>query len=329
MEHKKKLIGIGNAAIDAMVELSSEGDIQHYNLTKGGCVFVGDNDPVMAQMLSDFPNHFLDAGGAAANALCAYAALGGRAELIAKTADDDHGKFFKAETEKCGVIHKTTPTDQSASTFLIAAITPDRERSFLSNHGASHHIETTDVDESLFDSNTTLIIDGYMLMSGGGPAAMLKAMEYAKANDSDIIFMPCSLSVIDSNRDLIATITKQANGLICNSDEALALAQTDDLRQACKILGQSGSYDWGVITLGGDGAYYFTTDDNGIVPVESPVTHIENTNGAGDNFSGGLIYGLHNGLSLVEAIKLGHKCAAHVLARKSARCVFNLRSLLD
>ncbi len=77
----KKLIGIGNAAIDAVIELSSESDIQKYSLEKGGCVFVGANDPIMKQMLSDYPDHFLDAGGAAANALCAYASLGGNARF--------------------------------------------------------------------------------------------------------------------------------------------------------------------------------------------------------------------------------------------------------
>lgn len=324
----KNLIGIGNAAIDAMIELSSESDISKYNLEKGGCVFVGDNDPVMEQMLSDYPNAFLDAGGAAANAISAYAALGGRARLIAKTGQDTHGEFFTQETYKYGVVFDTPPTNESASTFLIAAITPDRERSFLSNHGASHKISAKDVSEEWFTPDTTLIIDGYMLMSGGGPEAMFQAIDYAQKHDSDIIFMPCSLSVIDNNRDHIEKITASAHALICNSDEALSLAKTDNLEKACTILGQSGAYDWGVITLGADGAYYFKDGETGIVPVPNKPTHIENTNGAGDNFSGGLIYGLHNGMSITDAITLGHKCAIHVLRKPGARCAYDIKSLL-
>jgi sugar/nucleoside kinase (ribokinase family) len=324
---KKKLIGIGNAAIDAMIELSSESDISKYNLEKGGCVFVGDNDPVMEQMLSDYPNAFLDAGGASANAICAYAALGGKARLIAKTGKDDHGDFFTTETRKYGIMFDTEPTNESASTFLIAAITPDRERSFLSNHGASHKISSADVSEEWFTPDTTLIIDGYMLMSGGGPEAMFQAINYAQKHHSEIIFMPCSLSVIDNNREHIEKITASANALVCNSDEALSLAKTDDLEKACDYLGQSGAYNWGVITLGAEGAYYFKDGITDIVPVPYKPYHIENTNGAGDNFSGGLIYGLHSGMNIVDAITLGHKCAIHVLQRKSARCEFDIRHL--
>lgn len=324
----KKLIGIGNAAIDAMIDLSSESDIQKYNLEKGGCVFVGANDPIMKQMLSDYPDHFLDAGGAAANALCAYASLGGNARFIGKTGIDDHGDFFNKSMAIHNIADDTKPTEKTESTFLIAAITPDRERSFLSNHGASHDICTTDVQEKWFTYKTSLIIDGYMLMSGGGPDAMYQAIKYAQKHGSEILFMPCSLSVIDNNRDHIEKITSAADALICNADEALALTQTDDIKSACDILGQSGHYKWGVITMGEKGAYYFNNGKTGIVPVPNDSVHIENTNGAGDNFSGGLIYGLHNEMTLEDAITLGHKCAVHVLARKSARCEPNLKEII-
>jgi sugar/nucleoside kinase (ribokinase family) len=326
---QKTLIGIGNAAIDAMIELSSETDIAKYNLEKGGCVFVGNDDPVMAQILSNYPNHFLDAGGAAANALCAYGALGGLARLIAKTGMDAHGDFFKSETRKCGVVHDTSPSAINPSTFLIAAITPDRERSFLSNHGASHDISADDVNAEWFTPTTSLIIDGYMIMSGGGPDAMLTAMEYAKNKGSEIIFMPCSLSVIDHNRALIDDITNKANAIICNEDEAIALANTTDIDQALNRLQHSGDYDWGVVTLGREGAFYFNGDMSETVPIPHTPATITNTNGAGDNFSGGLIYGLHHGLTMREAVVLGQKCAIHVLGRKSARCAIDMKDQIQ
>jgi sugar/nucleoside kinase (ribokinase family) len=323
MSAQKTLIGIGNAAIDAMIELSSESDIQKYNLEKGGCVFVGNDDPVMTQMLSDYPDHFLDAGGAAANAICAYAALGGQTRLIAKTGQDAHGDFFIRETTKFGVVHETDPTTLSPSTFLIAAITPDRERSFLSNHGASHNISANDVEEKWFTPNTSLIIDGYMLMSGGGPEAMFQAMDYAEHHGSEIIFMPCSLSVIDNNRDLIDQIITRAHSLICNEDEAVRI-YGDDYQTAIQS-----DFDWGVVTLGEKGLWFFDKDGDGFQSPPYAPPHIENTNGAGDNFSGGLLYGLHHWMSLKDACLLGQKCAIHVLGRKSARCDESVRSLLS
>ncbi len=142
--------------------------------------------------------------------------------FIGKTGIDDNGDFFNKSMAMHNIADNTKPTDKTESTFLIAAITPDRERSFLSNHGASHDICAGDVSEKWFDDQTSLIIDGYMLMSGGGPDAMYQAIEYGQKHDSEILFMPCSLSVIDSNRDHIEKITSAADALICNADEALA-----------------------------------------------------------------------------------------------------------
>jgi len=322
MSNNKTLIGIGNAAIDAMIYLSSESDISKYKLEKGGCVFVGGNDPIMAQMLSDYPDHFLDAGGAVANALSAYATLGGNARLIAKTGQDDRGEFFKRETTKTGVVLDTMPTEESPSTFLIAAITPDRERSFLSNHGASHDICVNDISEEWFTTNTSLIIDGYMIMSGGGPTAMLTAMDYAEKHGSEIIFMPCSLSVIDHDRPLIDKIIARAHAIICNKDEATHI-YGDDFKDKIQK-----DFAWGVVTLGETGVWYFGNDTSNHQSPPCRPNHIENTNGAGDNFSGGLLYGLHHGMTMNDACILGQKCAISVLERKSARCDETIKALV-
>jgi sugar/nucleoside kinase (ribokinase family) len=220
-------------------------------------------------------------------------------------------------------VHETDPTTLSPSTFLIAAITPDRERSFLSNHGASHNISANDVQETWFTPNTSLIIDGYMLMSGGGPEAMFQAMDYAEHHDSEIIFMPCSLSVIDNNRELIDQIITRAHSFICNEDEAVRI-YGDDYQTAIQS-----DFDWGVVTLGEKGLWFFDKDGDGFQSPPYAPPHIENTKGAGDNFSGGLLYGLHHWMSLKDACLLGQKCAIHVLGRKSARCDESVRSLLS
>ncbi len=318
---KQKLIGIGNAAIDATVEVSSDAELQELGLIKGTCVFVDGQDPRMKTIFDRYPNYQKDPGGAAANAICAYAALGGDARFIGKTGTDDYGDFFTQNIKKYGVTFETQPTSEVESTFLFSAITPDRERSFLSNHGASHEISAGDVNKEWFTPKTSLIIDGYMLMSGGGPEAMFAAMDYAEANNSEIIFMPCSLTVILEKRDLVDQITKRAHAIIANQEEAAAMTQSGDYKDI------KNDFDWGVVTLSADGAWYFYDGDTGHVATPFQPEHIENTNGAGDNFSGGLLYGLHHGMTIENAITLGHKCAIHVLGQRGARCDFDIRHL--
>ncbi|PCH99692.1 MAG: hypothetical protein COB76_05115 [Alphaproteobacteria bacterium] len=319
----KTLIGIGNAAIDGMVDVPSDSTLHDLQLTKGACVFAGNDDPRMQRVFDMFPNYIKDAGGAAANAICSYAALGGQSRFIGKTGYDDHGDFFTKSMRQYGIAFDTPPTKETQSTFLFAVVTPDKERSFLSNHGASHYISGKDVKEEWFTSGTTLIIDGYMLMSDGGPDALFTAIKYAKKHGSETIFMPCSLTVIKEKSDYIQKIVPNADAVICNEEEALGFTQTDDITDI------QSHFDWGVVTLGSRGAYYFTKDTNGVIPIPSTPDIIINTNGAGDNFAGGLLYGLHNGLSIEKSVKLGQLCAIHVIGRDGARCATSLKHFLE
>lgn len=316
---ERRLIGIGNAAVDAVVHVESDNELKQLGLVKGGCVFAKDGDEVMERALKMYPDRIETPGGAAANAICAYAALTGKARFIGKSGHDDHGDFFRRSLRKFYVEYDTKPTTETQSTFLFAFVTPDKERSFLSNHGASHHISEDDVNEEWFDKNTSLIMDGYMLMSDGGPAAMLQAMEYARRHNSEIIFMPCSLSVIDNNRPVIDEIIDRADAIICNADEAKSITNAVTIHEACNKLRDSGHYKWGVVTLGSDGAFYFTQEKSGTIDIPRQPEKICNTNGAGDNFSGGLIFGMHYGLDIEDAVKLGHECALHVIQLEGPR----------
>lgn len=323
MPMTKKLIGIGNAAVDGMVDVDSDATLADLGLVKGTCVFAGNDDPRMQHVFDMFPDYIKDAGGASANALCSYAALGGSARFVGKTGYDEHGEFFTKSMRDYDIAFDTVPTTETQSTFLFAVVTPDKERSFLSNHGASHMISPDDLSEEWFTPDTSLIIDGYMLMSGGGPATIYAAMDMAKKHNSEIIFMPCSLTVIQEKNEDVMRILHGADALICNEDEALGITKTDDITDI------QSHFKWGVITLGERGAYYFTPEANGVIPIPEIPKAIVNTNGAGDNFAGGLIYGLHHGYSIEDSVILGQHCAIHVIARSGARCATNLRGLLD
>lgn len=319
----KQLIGIGNAAIDGTVKIPSDDKLFELGLVKGTCVFVDGSDHRMQRIFRDYPNHTIDSGGSAANTLSAYSALGGTSRFIGKTGQDSHGEFFTNNIHQYGVTFDTPPSNDTESTFLFSVITPDKERSFLSNHGASHKISDDDVAEKWFTPNTSLIIDGYMTMSDGGPKAMFKAMDYAELNNCEIIFMPCSLTVIHDRWDVVSKIISRANAIICNEEEAMAITGTNDMTDI------QNTFNWGCITLSERGVFYFDTKNNieGTMPPPYRPHRIENTNGAGDNFAGGLIYGLHHNMPMDDAVRLGQLCALHVLERTGARCDFDLRHL--
>ena len=60
----------------------------------------------------------------------------------------------------------------------------------------------------------------------------------------------------------------------------------------------------GAVAVSGDGKEYL------IPSISVPSDAIQGTNGAGDAFAAGLLYGLHEDMDITDAIRLGHASAA-------------------
>lgn len=321
----KTLIGIGNAAIDVTASVPSDQELIALGFKKGACVFP---DSHQALVLSEkLRNPVNEPGGAAANVLCAYGALGGKGRFIGKIGRDDLGGIFTRSMHKFDIAFDTKPCDGDIlSTRIFTAITPDRERSFASYYGASHHISRGDVQTEWFTPDTTLLIDGYMLMSDGGPDTLRHAVTMARKAGSEILFMPSSLSVIEERRADVDYLQDHCHAIICNESEAFALTQASvhgigALRQ---------KFDWGVVTCGDNGVIYFDHDNDMIVqPVPYMPQIVVNTNGAGDNFAGGFLYGRHHGLPAGKCLRLGQLCALDILKSNGPRPEKGLDRLLE
>lgn len=323
----KNLIGIGNAGIDVTASVASDDELSSLGFhDKGGCAFP-DYEGAL-RLSKELKNPLNEPGGVAANVLCTYGALGGQGRFIGKTAPDAMGDLFRASLKPFGVAFDTKPCgDDVLSTLIFTAITPDNERSFASYYGASHLISPDDVEDTWFNGDTTLLIDSYMLMSDGGPKTLRHAANIAKNRGSAIIFMPCSLSVIHQKWDDMQDLQALSNAIIANQEEALALAQKDTVEQTVEHLKEQ--FDWGVVTMSERGAIYFEKGRPNIhQPAPSQTFTIVNTNGAGDNFTGGFIYGRHHGFTIEQSLRLGQLCAVNALQNSGARPTGSLKHLL-
>lgn len=93
--------------------------------------------------------------------------------------------------------------------------------------------------------------------------------------------------------------TGQLTGLpVQNQSEIAAAAQAIQAMTAGHV----------VISLGKDGA--LLADGRSLVQVRSPAIEEQNPIGAGDSLVGGVVWGLHEGLALVEALCWGVACGA-------------------
>lgn len=323
----KTLIGIGNAGIDVTASVASDAELKSLGFhDKGGCAFP-DYDGAL-RLSTELKNPINEPGGVAANVLCTYGALGGKSRFIGKTAPDEMGDLFRASLKPFNVEFDTKPCgDDVLSTLIFTAITPDNERSFASYYGASHLISPDDVCEEWFTPDTTLLIDSYMLMSDGGPKTLRHAASLANKHGSTAIFMPCSLSVIQQRWDDMIALQAMSNAIIANQEEALALAEQDTVEKTVATL--KDRFDWGVVTMSERGAIYFEKGRPDIYqPAPAQTFTIVNTNGAGDNFTGGFIYGRNNGFTIEQSLRLGQLCAVSALQNSGARPSGPLKHLL-
>ncbi|GHH99915.1 carbohydrate kinase [Neobacillus kokaensis] len=103
--------------------------------------------------------------------------------------------------------------------------------------------------------------------------------------------------------------------LVPNRKEAEILADTvidsiQDCQSACEKIRQRGVQNV-IITLGDQGAYYFSSEESGHLPPFK--TDVVDVTGSGEAFASCAIYGIMNGESLVSACKLGLAGAALTL----------------
>ncbi len=326
--HNARLIGIGNAAMDLVSVVPSDADIARLGLKKGHCVFLSDAEAEALTAAIEAWGIDYVPGGSAANVLSCFAALGGGGRFVGKTAPDESGRRFSESMTQWGIAYDTVPTDnQCGSTRIFTIVTPDGERSFAASYGASHAIAESDLRADDMRDSAMLLIDGYMLMSDNGPNVLRHAIAMAQDMARPVVFLPADLSVIEAKPDDTEFLMQAANAVICNAEQAIALTGAGGVDEAVDMFRQRNLF--GCVTLGAEGVLAF--EAAAIHRVENPYQPdmIVSTNGAGDNFSGGFLYGLLHGMGMVQACRLGMYCALEILKHQSPRPQTSLAHLIE
>jgi sugar/nucleoside kinase (ribokinase family) len=101
----------------------------------------------------------------------------------------------------------------------------------------------------------------------------------------------------------IEDVLKYVDVFTPNDREALKLTGVGSLEEAIKIIGKY--VENVVITMGKDGAMTLSNGQVIRVPV-LPLFNAVDTTGAGDNFLGGIMYGLLNNWNITDCIKIGN-----------------------
>lgn len=241
-------------------------------------------------------------GGAPANCVSAVSKLGGKGAFIGMTGRDSFGEDVRRVLEEINVDTSGMRYSESQHTTLaFVSLDPNGERhfSFCRNPGADTQIRPEDLDRSMLENARFLHIGSLSLTDEPAKSATLAAIEITKKAGGLISYDPNWRANLWKGRsdaiDLMKSLFPLAD-TVKVSDEELALLFGKDISAeegGKKILSLGPSL--AMITLGAKGVYYAArTLDGSVISgiVGCKDVKVVDTTGAGDSFTGGMLYRL-------------------------------------
>ena len=318
------VVGIGNALVDVIAHASEDFLVEH-SLAKGSMSLI---DPAQAAELYRAISPAVEmSGGSAANTMVGIASFGGTAAYIGKVDGDDLGAVFAHDMTAVGVrFHTGGPADDIRTGRCIIVVTPDAERTMNTYLGVSSQLCVDDLDEDIIASGEVLYMEGYLFDRDPAKKAFRRAAEIAHANGRLVSLTLSDSFCVDRHRaDFAALVGEEVDLLFGNSDELVALYQTETLDQAIDMV--RAECEMTAITVGAAGSHVVTAERVVSVGAET-VEQVLDTTGAGDLYAAGFLHGLTTGCDLERCARLGSIAAAEVISHVGPRPLVPLSTLV-
>ena len=313
---KYDLVGIGNALVDIEVQVD-DAFIDEVSVTKGGMTLssAAEQEKVLNALKSK--PHKLSSGGSAANTIHGASVLGAKSYYLGRVANDENGKHYTEDMRSCEVGFSGPVADNEGTGTCVILITPDAERTMLTNLGVSTKLHPDNVDETIIQNAKAVYVEGYLWTGDETREAGLHMAKIAKKQNIPVAFTLSDAFVVNTFKDSLADFIQwNVDILFCNEVEAQAMTGETDSRKAFdKLLT---SVDTLFLTLGSKGSL---AGKSGHEPVQIgtfPVDAVDTT-GAGDLYAAGALYGLINDRSLSDSAIMGSYCAAQVVSHIGGR----------
>ena len=247
-------------------------------------------------------------GGVVLNHLGWARVLGLRTAIFGKQGDDPNGRFLRAGMERLGIAHRID-LGGSASSFAQVYVDPSGARAIYMARGATGEYTPEEVEPL----HRSVIEDAAVVTSEISQlplATVRRVLELARAAGArTIVDLDVSLAdavpALGSKEELFAVL--RLADVIKPSLAALdGLVAPGAARARALELATLSGAKLIALTLGPAGALLLAEGESIAVPAAQ--VRVVDTTGAGDAFLGGLLAGLHAGLDLESAARLGNAC---------------------
>lgn len=303
----KKVIGMGNALTDILVNLKSDDVLDEFGLPKGSMSLVDSSvQKKISESTAGRPNT-LSLGGSAGNTIRAMAKLGARTGFIGKVGQDKTGDFFEKALKNLD-IHPYILRGKTNSGRCVSLVSPDGERTMATHLGAALELCPDEITEGIFEGFDCLYIEGYLVQDH---ALISKAVRHAKECGMKVAIDLASFNVVEDNLEFLKNLAEEHIDIIfANEQEAAAFTGEEDPLKAIGIM--SGICELAIVKIGKKGAYIKQDGEVIHVGIMAAAKRVDTT-GAGDFYAAGFLAGLCEGLSLRQCGTIGAITAGKVI----------------
>ena len=303
----KRVIGMGNALTDVLVNLRNEDILHAHNIARGSMSLVDSElQSQISKEVAGLP-HSLSLGGSADNTIRAMARLGSEVGFIGKVGHDNTGDRFEQALHNLGIEGKIF-RGKSPSGKCISLVSPDGERTMLTHLGAAAEMHADDISPEIFEGYDCLYIEGYLVQEH---SLIETAIRTAKEQGLQVAIDLASFNVVEENLEFLrGIVAKYIDIVFANEDEARVFSGEEEPINALQYISEM--CDLVIVKIGTKGALIKHKGEVIHIGIMAAAKRVDTT-GAGDFYAAGFMYGLCEGLSLRQSGTIGAITAGKVI----------------
>ncbi|MFC4452402.1 carbohydrate kinase family protein [Deinococcus sonorensis] len=248
-------------------------------------------------------------GGAGGTISVALSRLGHTVLLGARVGNDPFAEYALSNVRASGVSESAVQRDDTLLTSTITLMqTPDGKRAMIGYGAANRQLDPAKLKKKDIDSSDALIVSAYSLISGPQREYTLKAMQLARKAGVPI-FMDLGTGAVNSAGTGLMDSVVDADYLLLNQHELLALTGTSSISTALATLGSRGARRV-VVKVGAMGSIVWTPEETDLIDSVRLGDEVVDSTGAGDIFVAVLAHAALSGATLAQAARAANAAGA-------------------
>ena len=303
----KRVIGIGNALTDMLVNLKTDSVLGRFGLPKGSMSLVDSKlQTEISKTVAGLP-YSLSLGGSAGNTIRAMAQLGCSVGFIGKVGPDTTGDFFEQALDNLG-IEPVIFRGKERSGKCVSLVSADGERTMVTHLGAALELAAEEIRPDLFTGYDCLYVEGYLVQNH---ELIEQAVRTAKGCGLQVALDLASFNIVEENLEFLRGLVRDYVDIVfANEDEAKAFTGEEEPLNALQNISQLVSL--AIVKIGIKGALIKRGEEVVHVGIMAAARRVDTT-GAGDFYAAGFLAGLCDGLSLRQCGTIGAITAGKVI----------------